>query len=72
MAVTPRRLVPHRPPRRPRAGPATDCVRGDGLVCRGGVGNDDGTAHFFEDERVNTMQVSDLAPDKNIVSWQKK
>jgi len=34
-----------------------DCVRGDGLICRGGVDNDDGAAHFFEDERVSAVQV---------------
>ena len=65
MAVTPRRLVTHRPPRRPaRAGPATDCVRGDGLVCRGGVGSVNGTAHFFENDRVSAVPVSDLATDR--------
>jgi len=63
MAVAPRRLVPNPPPRQPRAGPATDCHGGAGLVCRGGVGDYDGTAHFFEDERVSAVQVSDLAPD---------
>jgi len=62
MAVTPRRLVPPRPPRRPRlvqrptVFAVTDCLRG-------GVGEEDSTAHFFEDERVSAVQVSDLVPD---------
>ena len=47
---------PHRLLWRPRAGAATDCVRGDGLVCRGGVGDEDSTAHFLQDdERVSTQ-----------------
>jgi len=38
LVVAPRRLVPRRPPWRPRADPAaTDCVRSDVVVCRGGV-----------------------------------
>ena len=57
MAVTRRRLVPHRPPRWLRAG------RGDGLVCCGSIDDDGGAAHFFEDERVSAMWVSDLPPD---------
>ena len=37
LAVTSRQLVPRRTPRRPRAGPATDCASGDRVVCRSGV-----------------------------------
>ena len=38
LTITPRRLVPRRPPRRPRAGPASDNSGSDVVVCRGGVG----------------------------------